>query len=134
MVGTRVGRTEETTVVPELASERAGANEQATRWALARIGGVAALLGAAVFFVSGLLHPSHSDPNDLPAAFAEYVKSPDWVGIHLAQLAGVVLIAVALVALEATSSPAGRRPGPVSGRPGRQSARRSTRRIRGWTG
>jgi hypothetical protein len=102
MVGTRVGRTEETTVVPELASERAGANERATRRALARIGGVAALLGAVVFFISGLFHPSDSDPNDLPAAFAEYVKSPDWVGVHLAQLAGVVLIAVALVALEAT--------------------------------
>jgi hypothetical protein len=69
-----------------------------TRRAFVRIGGVAALLGALVFFVSGLLHPSHSDPNDLPAAFAEYVKSPDWVGVHLAQLAGVVLIAVALVA------------------------------------
>src|SRR5919112_6596259 len=102
MVGTRVGRTEETTVVPELASERAGADKREPRRSLARIGGVAALLGAVVFFVSGLLHPSHSDPNDLPAAFAEYVKSPDWVGIHLAQLAGVALIAVALVALEAT--------------------------------
>src|SRR3712207_1017333 len=105
MVGTRVGRTEETTVVPELASERAGANEQATRRALARIGGVAALLGAVVFFVSGLLHPAGSDPNDLPAAFSEYVASPDWVGVHLAQLAGVALIAVALLALEATFEP-----------------------------
>ncbi len=105
MVGTRVGRTEETTVVPELASERAGANERATPRALARIGGVVALLGAVVFFVSGLLHPAGSDPNDLPAAFSEYVASPDWVGVHLAQLAGVALIAVALLALEATFEP-----------------------------
>jgi len=58
-----------------------------------------------VFFVSGQFHPSHSDPNDLSAAFAEYVKSSDWVGVHLAQLAGLALIAVALVALEATFEP-----------------------------
>ncbi len=87
----------------EHAARRAGGeDERVTRQALARIGGVAALAGAAVFFISGLFHPSDSDPSDLPAAFAEYVTSSNWVGIHLAQLAGVALIAVALVALEAT--------------------------------
>jgi hypothetical protein len=55
--------------------------------------------------VSGLSHPSGSDPKNLPAAFAEYVASSDWVGIHLAQLAGVALIALVLVALEATFEP-----------------------------
>ena len=98
----RVREAGDATTTQEHAARRAGGSERATGGSLARIGGVAALLGAVVFFVSGLLHPSHSDPNDLPAAFAEYVKSPDWVGVHLAQLAGVVLIAVALVALEAT--------------------------------
>ena len=102
MVDTRARGSEAGAPANEATARRAGGGERATRRSLARIGGVAALLGAVVFFVSGLLHPSHSDPNDLPAAFAEYVKSPDWVGIHLAQLAGVVLIAVALVALEAT--------------------------------
>ena len=102
---TRMEGTEGTTTVHELAVRQAGGDERATHRSLARIGGVAALVGALVFFVSGLFHPSHSDPNDLPAAFAEYVRSSDWVGIHLAQLAGVALIAVALVALEATFEP-----------------------------
>jgi hypothetical protein len=101
-VDMRVREAGDATTTQEHAARRAGGSERATGGSLARIGGVAALLGAVVFFVSGLLHPSHRDPNDLPAAFAEYVKSPDWVGVHLAQLAGVVLIAVALVALEAT--------------------------------
>jgi hypothetical protein len=69
---------------------------------LARLGSVAALVGAVVFFVSGLFHPSKSDPNVPVAAFAEYVTSSHWVGIHLAQFAGVALIVLALVALEAT--------------------------------
>src|SRR3712207_6076227 len=102
MVDTRTRGSEAEAPAYEATARRAGGSERATRRSLARIGGVAALLGAVAFFVSGRLHPSHSDPNDLPAAFAEYVRSPDWVGIHLAQLAGVVLIAVALVALEAT--------------------------------
>jgi len=102
MVDTRTRGSEAEAPANGATARRAGGNERATRRSLARIGSVAALLGAVVFFVSGLLHPSHSDPNDLPAAFAEYVKSPDWVGIHLAQLAGVALIAAALVALEAT--------------------------------
>jgi hypothetical protein len=102
VVDTRIGGPEETTTAHELAAWQAGGDERATRRTLARIGSVAALVGAVVFFVSGLFHPSDSDPNDLPAAFAEYVRSSDWVGVHLAQLAGVALIAVALVALEAT--------------------------------
>ena len=102
MVDTRTRGSEAEAPANGATARRAGGSERATRRSLARIGGVAALLGAVVFFVSGLLHPSHSDPNDLPAAFAEYVKSPDWVGVHLAQLAGVALIAVALVALAAT--------------------------------
>ena len=72
---------------------------------LARLGSVAALVGAGVFFVSGLFHPSNSDPNVPVAAFTEYVTSSHWVGIHLAQFAGVALIALALVALEATFEP-----------------------------
>ena len=102
---TRIGGQEETTIAHELAAWQPGGDARATRRSLARIGSVAALVGAVVFFASGLFHPSESDPNNLPAAFAEYVKSADWVGVHLAQLAGVALIAVALVALEATFEP-----------------------------
>src|SRR5215203_2129964 len=106
MVNTRVGKANGATTDRELAARQAGGNQQgATRRALARIGSVAALVGAVVFFVSGLFHPSRSDPNDLHAAFTEYVGSSDWVGIHLFQLAGVALIAVDLVALEATFEP-----------------------------
>jgi hypothetical protein len=105
MVDTRTGGAEEATTAHEATARQAGGDERTTRRSLARIGSVAALLGAAVFFVSGLFHPSESDPNNLPAAFAEYVTSSDWVGVHLAQLAGVALIAVALVALEATFEP-----------------------------
>jgi hypothetical protein len=76
-----------------------------TAQALARIGAVAALVGAVVFFVSGLLHPADADPNDLPAAFAEYAASSHWVGIHLAQFVGAALAVIALVALAATFEP-----------------------------
>ena len=51
-----------------------------THQSLARLGAVAALLGAAVFFVSSLLHPSASAPNDLPATLAVYAASSHWVG------------------------------------------------------
>jgi hypothetical protein len=102
MVDTRTRGSDAEAPANGATARRAGGDEQATRRSFVRIGGVAALLGAVVFFVSGLLHPSRSDPNDLPAAFAEYVESTDWVGVHLAQLAGVALIAVALVALEAS--------------------------------
>jgi hypothetical protein len=105
VVDTRIGGPEETTTAHELAAWQAGGDARATRRSLARIGSVAAVVGAVVFFASGLLHPSESDPNNLPAAFAEYVKSTDWVVVHLAQLTGVALIAVALVALEATFEP-----------------------------
>lgn len=72
---------------------------------LAHIGSVAAPLGAILFFVSGLLHPSDSDPNVPVAAFAEYVSSSHWVGIHLAQFAGLASMALALLALGATFEP-----------------------------
>ena len=76
-----------------------------TAQALARLGAVAALAGAVVFFVAGLLHPASADPNDLPAAFAEYAASFHWVGIHLGQFAGIALAVIALVALAATFEP-----------------------------
>ena len=76
-----------------------------TNQSLARLGAVAALAGAVVFLVSGLFHPMGSDPNDLPAAFAEYAASRHWVVIHLFQFVGVALVGMALVAFAATIEP-----------------------------
>jgi hypothetical protein len=44
----------------------------------------------------------NADPNDAPAAFAEYAASTSWVATHLGQFAGIALLAVALVALAAS--------------------------------
>jgi hypothetical protein len=49
---------------------------------LARIGAVAALVGAPLLLVSTLLHPLAADPNDASAAFAEYATSHNWVWIQ----------------------------------------------------
>jgi hypothetical protein len=75
---------------------------------LARIGAVAAPTGAVLLLVSTLLHPLGADPNDAPAAFAEYAADPFYVWSHIGQFAGFALIGTALVALAA------RPPGPAS--------------------
>jgi uncharacterized protein DUF4386 len=69
---------------------------------LARVGAAAAVSGALTLFVSTLLHPMKADPNDAPAAFAEYAASTSWTASHLGQFAGIALLGVALVALAAT--------------------------------
>lgn len=72
---------------------------------LARIGAIAAPMGAVVLFVSTLLHPLGADPNDAPAAFAEYAAAPFYVWSHVGQFIGFALIATTLVALAATLEP-----------------------------
>lgn len=72
---------------------------------LARIGAVAAPVGAVVLFVSTLLHPLGADPNDAPAAFAEYGADPFYVWTHVGQFIGFALIGTALVALATTLEP-----------------------------
>jgi hypothetical protein len=69
---------------------------------LARLGGVAAVVGALVLLVSTLLHPLETDPNDAEAAFAEYAAARLWVAGHLGQFLGVCGIGAALVALTHT--------------------------------
>lgn len=76
-----------------------------TSQSLACLGAVAAPIGAVVFIVSTLLHPSASAPSDFPAALAEYAASSHWVGIHLGQFVGVAAEGMALVALAATFEP-----------------------------
>ena len=76
-----------------------------TNQPLARLGSIAALVGAILLFVTTLLHPLDSDPNDAPAAFAEYAADPLWVWSHLGQFLGVALLGIALVALATTLEP-----------------------------
>lgn len=69
---------------------------------LARIGAVAAPLGAIILIASTLLHPVKVDPDDALAAFAEYAADPLWVWSHLGQFAGVAVLGIALIGLAAT--------------------------------
>ena len=83
----------------------AGRDEHATQQVLARLGSVAALVGAAVLFGSTLLHPLGSDPSDAAAAFAEYALDSLWLWSHIGQFAGIAALVVALVALASTLDP-----------------------------
>lgn len=76
-----------------------------TDQSLARLGSIAAVAGAILLFVSTLLHPLDSDPNNPPAAFAEYATDSLWVWSHLGQFLGVALLGIALVALATTLKP-----------------------------
>ena len=76
-----------------------------TDQSLARLGSIAAVAGAILLFVSTLLHPLDSDPNNPPAAFAEYAADSLWVWSHLGQFLGVALLGIALVALATTFKP-----------------------------
>jgi hypothetical protein len=71
---------------------------------MARLGAVAAVVGALVLFASTMLHPS-DDPGNAPVAFAEYATDTLWVWSHLGQFAGLAPLGAALVALAATLEP-----------------------------
>jgi hypothetical protein len=70
--------------------------------ALARIGAIAAPIGAVILIVSTLLHPVKADPDDALAAFAEYAADPLWVWSHLGQFVGVAVLGIALIGLAGT--------------------------------
>ena len=72
---------------------------------LARIGAAAAVIGSVTLFISTLLHPMSADPNDAPAAFAEYAADRLWVASHLGQFVGIAILGVALVALGSAMEP-----------------------------
>jgi hypothetical protein len=72
------------------------------RASFARIGAVAAFAGVALLVGSTLLHPGGADPNDAPAAFAEYAADPLWRISHLGQFLGFASLGVALIAFAAT--------------------------------
>lgn len=63
-------------------------------------------LSAALWFLSALVsiagtyvHPSHEDPNNYTAVFAEYARSSNWTAVHLIQFSGVTLLIAGLLAL-----------------------------------
>jgi len=58
-----------------------------------------AIAGVALLIVGTYLHPQQADPNEAVAAFAEYAAEQFWVGSHLLQLAGFVLIGATLLLL-----------------------------------
>jgi hypothetical protein len=64
-----------------------------------RAGPVAAIIGPILLVVGTWLHPMEADPNVALAAFTECAASPRWLASHLLQLAGVVFIVGAVVAL-----------------------------------
>jgi hypothetical protein len=66
---------------------------------LARIGAVAAVVGAVMLLVGTLLHPIEADPNEAVEAFTEYAADRIWILSHLTQFVGVVALGAALVAL-----------------------------------
>jgi len=69
---------------------------------LARLGGAAALVGTVLLFGATLLHPLGADPNDAPAAFAEYATDRLWVWTHLGQFLGFALLMAGLAAFGST--------------------------------
>jgi hypothetical protein len=64
-----------------------------------RLTAVMTLLGGLMQLPLAVLHPHHEQPNDSPAAFAEYARSTDWVWVHLGQYLGTLLLALGLVTL-----------------------------------
>lgn len=62
-------------------------------------GGISATAGVAALTIGTYLHPMGADPNDARAAFTEYAADPLWVGSHLLQLAGMVLMIAAMLVL-----------------------------------
>ncbi|TME97405.1 MAG: hypothetical protein E6I40_01510 [Chloroflexi bacterium] len=73
-----------------------------TERSLARLGGAAALVGTVLLFGATLLHPLGADPNDAPAAFAEYATDRLWVWTHLGQFLGFALLMAGLAAFGST--------------------------------
>ena len=64
-----------------------------------KAGAICAIVGSLLLLTGTMLHPMDADPNDAPAAFAEYAADHGWVASHLTQLAGVTLIVAALLVI-----------------------------------
>ena len=65
----------------------------------ARIGAVSLVLAIVVLVISTALHPGHENPMDNPAVFREYAQSELWIGVHVSQWLGFLLVIGGLVAI-----------------------------------
>jgi hypothetical protein len=69
---------------------------------VARFGAAAALVGLAVEIAASVAHPSTVQPNDSARVYVEYARASAWIPIHLGQLAGALLVGLALVIVAAS--------------------------------
>ena len=64
-----------------------------------RISAACAFIGCILLGLGTSMHPMHADPNDAPAAFAEYAADGNWVASHLLQFAGAALLVAFMLLL-----------------------------------
>ena len=58
------------------------------------LGAVSFIAGAVIMILSTIIHPSSEDPFDHPRVLAEYAHSELWVGIHIGQFVGTMMVFV----------------------------------------
>jgi hypothetical protein len=58
------------------------------------LGAVSFIVGAVIMILSTMIHPSGEDPFNHPRVLAEYAYSELWVGIHIGQFVGTMMVFV----------------------------------------
>jgi len=58
------------------------------------LGSVSFIAGAIIMILSTMIHPSGEDPFNHPLVLAEYAHSELWVGIHIGQFVGTMMVFV----------------------------------------
>jgi len=58
------------------------------------LGSVSFIVGAVIMILSTMIHPSGEDPFNHPRVLAEYANSELWVGIHIGQFVGTMMVFV----------------------------------------
>ncbi|WP_458744584.1 hypothetical protein [Candidatus Nitrosocosmicus sp. T] len=57
-------------------------------------GSISFIAGAIIMILSTMIHPSGEDPFNHPLVLAEYAHSELWVGIHIGQFVGTMMVFV----------------------------------------
>ena len=57
-----------------------------------RIGSITFFAGVVIATISTEIHPSTEDPSNHPLVFTKYVSNDSWIGVHIGQLAGVIMV------------------------------------------
>jgi hypothetical protein len=57
-----------------------------------RVGAACAFIGCVLLGLGTSMHPTHADPNNAGAAFAEYAADQNWITGHLLQFVGIALL------------------------------------------